>query len=151
MPICFHRTFFVQELKQWYDTKTKIEEIDNRVKFNYVSVIWGYVWCKSAKTNSLYGSSDRRILYFWIFPILWSISASEQWTGFSVTRFDALEPRQRPHMINHNHNHNPHNYFAKDCEKKDKRICSKYICERFLWKLVGDNKMSVKNYAKNTS
>ena len=60
-----------------------------------------------------------------------------------MIRFDALEPGQRPHMINQNHN--PHNYFAKDGEKKDKTICSKYICERFLRKLF---KMSVKKLCK---
>ena len=75
---------------------------------------------------------------FCMFAVFQYCEASQH-LSFSVIRFDALEPGQRPHMINHNHNHNPHIYFAKDGEKKDKTICSKYICERFLRKLVSDN------------
>ena len=45
---------------------------------------------------------------------------------------------------------NSHKYFSKNGEKKDKTICSKYICERFLRKLAGDNSKCQQGFMQRT-
>ena len=52
-PFIFKEHFFTRT-QTVICSKTKLEEIDNRIKFDYVSKIW----CESSKTNSPHGFSE---------------------------------------------------------------------------------------------